>query len=149
FFTPVRDSLPADLDEIGRRYIGAASLEAHKWLRHIERTTPGAPIGVCFSGGVDSGSVFLLVYHALLRLGLSPSRLKAFVLDPGGPDVARARAFVRAVGLELFLKTTPGAPAGLAPAETLAVIEDYKPLDVECATVGLQLCKGIRARYPD
>jgi asparagine synthase (glutamine-hydrolysing) len=29
------------------------------------------------------------------------------------------------------------------------VVEDYKPLDVECAAMGLALCKGIRARYPD
>src|SRR5215213_7389949 len=49
FFTPARNVLPPDLDEIGRRYVGAASLEIHKWLRHVERKTPGAPIGVCFS----------------------------------------------------------------------------------------------------
>src|SRR5687767_4142713 len=104
FFTPERATLPADLDAIGARYVGAASLEVHKWLRHVERTTPGAPIGVCFSGGIDSGSVFLLVYHAMLGLGLSPSRLKAFVLDAGGPDVAQAQAFLRAVGLELFVE---------------------------------------------
>ena len=30
----------------------------------------------------------------------------------------------------------------------MAVIEDYKPLDVECATVGLALLAGVRARYP-
>src|SRR5438105_15914316 len=33
--------------------------------------------------------------------------------------------------------------------ETLRVLEDYKPLDVECASMGLTLCRGIRARYPD
>jgi asparagine synthase (glutamine-hydrolysing) len=32
---------------------------------------------------------------------------------------------------------------------TLRVLEDYKPLDVECAAMGLLLCKGIRERYPD
>ena len=41
------------------------------------------PIGVAFSGGIDSGSVFLVTYHAMLRLGLAPSRLKAFVLNFG------------------------------------------------------------------
>src|SRR5439155_19071682 len=34
-------------------------------------------------------------------------------------------------------------------AETIRVLEDYKPLDVECASMGLALCRGIRARYPD
>jgi len=29
------------------------------------------------------------------------------------------------------------------------VTEDYKPRDVECASVALALCRGIRARYPD
>ncbi len=33
--------------------------------------------------------------------------------------------------------------------ETMRVVEDYKPLDVECATMGLALCRGIRERYPD
>src|SRR5213596_3690260 len=36
FFTPERDSLPADLDEIGRRYIGALADEIAKWLKAIE-----------------------------------------------------------------------------------------------------------------
>ena len=29
------------------------------------------------------------------------------------------------------------------------MLEDYKPLDVECAAMGLRLCEGIRDRYPD
>ena len=29
------------------------------------------------------------------------------------------------------------------------MLEDYKPLDVECAAMGLLLCRGIRERYPD
>jgi asparagine synthase (glutamine-hydrolysing) len=33
--------------------------------------------------------------------------------------------------------------------ETLRILEDYKQLDVECASMGLALCRGIRARYPD
>ena len=31
----------------------------------------------------------------------------------------------------------------------MSVIEDYKPLDVECAAVNLALLAGIRERYPD
>ena len=106
---------------------------------------PAAPIGVCFSGGIDSGAVFLVVYHAMLRLGLSPARLKAFVLNLGdGPDVEQARAFLSAVGLSLFLEEFDGGSGDLDLAETLRVLEDYKPLDVECAAMGLQLCRGIR-----
>ena len=29
------------------------------------------------------------------------------------------------------------------------MLEDYKPLDVECAAMGLLLCRGIRERYPE
>ena len=150
FFTPTRGSLAPDLDEIGRQYIGALSLEVGKWLQAVDRSDPAAPIGVCFSGGIDSGAVFLVAYHAMQRLGLSPARLKAFILNLGaGPDVDQAREFLSALDLSLFLEEVEAAPGDLDLAATLRVVEDYKPLDVECAAMGLLLCRGIRARYPD
>ena len=150
FFAPPRGTLPPDLDAIAERYIAALSNEVTKWLAGIDRDAPGAPIGVSFSGGIDSGAVFLVIHDAMLRLGLSPSRLKAFVLDAGGgPDVEQARAFLSAVGLSMFLEEIDGRADDLDVEQTLMAIEDYKPLDVECAAMGLLLCKGIRARYPD
>ena len=151
FFTPARGTLPPDLDEIGARYIGVLSDEIVKWLRGISRRGGGTdPIGVSFSGGIDSGSVFLLIYHAMLRLGMSPARLKAFVLNLGdGPDVEQARAFLSALGLSLFLEEVEARPDDLDVDATLRVLEDYKSLDVECAAMGLLLCKGVRARYPE
>ena len=146
FFTPRRNALPTDLDVIGRSYIGALADETAKWLGELP---PHEPIGVCFSGGIDSGAVFLTVYHVMLKLGLNPSRLKAFTLNLGdGPDLRQAREFLDRLGLGLFLETIEGDPASLGVEETLRVIEDYKPLDVECASMGLALCRGIRARYP-
>jgi asparagine synthase (glutamine-hydrolysing) len=152
FFTPERNALPADLDVIGTRYIAAIATETTKWLNGIEarRREPHEPIGVAFSGGIDSGAVFLLTYHTMLTLGLSPSRLKAFVLNFGnGPDVEQARAFLSAVDLSLFLEEIDARPEDLDVEETLRVIEDYKTLDVECAAMGLRLCRGIRERYPE
>ena len=150
FFTPERAALPADLDEIGRRYIGALADEIAKWLSRIDSR---APVGVAFSGGIDSGSVFLAAYHTMLRLGMSPQRLKAFVLnisDRGdGPDVDQARAFVSATGLSMFLEEISADAGELDMCETVRVLEDYKSLDVECAAMGLRLCRGIRERYPD
>ena len=147
FFTPSRGSLSADLDEIGRRYIGALADECARWLRTIDEREP---IGVSFSGGIDSGSVFLVLYHSMLRLGLAPARLKAFVLNLGcGPDVDQARAFLDDVGLSLFLEEIDTPADDLDVVETLRVLEDYKTLDVQCATMGLRLCRGIRARYSD
>ena len=57
YFAPHATSCRPTPDAIGRAYIGALSDEVAKWLRL--RATDG-PIGVCFSGGVDSGSVFLV-----------------------------------------------------------------------------------------
>ena len=147
FFTPVSASLSTNLDEIGKRYISALAEEISQWL---QRVPPQEPIGVCFSGGIDSGSVFLTTYFVMQRLGMSPSRLKAFVLDLGkGPDVEQARAFLEALGLGLFLEPVEADPCSLDTEETIRIIEDYKSLDVESATMAVALCRGIRDRYPD
>ena len=147
FFTPERDSLPADLDEIGRRYVGALVDEIAKQLRALSET---APIGVAFSGGVDSGLVFLATYFTMRKLGMNPARLKAFTLSFGdGPDLAQAREFLERLGLGLFLEEIHADPTELDHSEALRVLEDYKPLDVECGTMALALCRGIRRRYPD
>jgi asparagine synthase (glutamine-hydrolysing) len=143
--------LTGDLDEIGRLYVGALAEEIAGWLSSLEASSSRPePIGVAFSGGVDSGSVFVVTYHVMRRLGLSPARLKAFVLNLGaGPDVAQAREFLRRLELQIFLEEIEADPRDLDLDETLRVLEDYKPLDVECAAVGLLLCRGIRERYPD
>ena len=147
YFTPERNSQPADLDVIGARYIGALADEIAKWVSSVPTNEP---IGVAFSGGIDSGAVFLTTYHVLRKLGISPSRLKAFTLDFGdGPDGRQAREFLEQLNLGLFLETIPASLDDIDPAETVRTIEDYKPLDVECAAMGLALCRGIRKRYPD
>src|SRR5205814_1152034 len=85
YFDPQPNKWPTDLNEIGRRYIGALADEVGKWLRRIPASEP---IGVCFSGGIDSGAVFLTTYYMLRKLGMSPTRLKAFTLNLGdGPDI--------------------------------------------------------------
>jgi asparagine synthase (glutamine-hydrolysing) len=152
FFTPDRAALPADLDEIGRRYVGALADEITKWLTAVDRRAQHAkePIGVAFSGGIDSGSVFVVAYHMMQRLGMSPSRLKAFTLNlGGGEDLDQARTFLERVGLPMFLEEIAATPADLDLTDTLRTLEDYKPLDVECAAMGLLLSKGIRDRYPE
>ena len=147
FFTPVSAALPADLDHIGHAYISALAEEISQWLQRVPATEP---IGAAFSGGIDSGSVFLTTCHVMRKLGLNPARLKAFTLDLGnGPDVEQARAFLKAVDLELFLEPIEADPATLNAAETIRITEDYKPLDIESATMALALCRGIRARYPN
>jgi len=151
FFTPQRNALPASLDVIGERYVAALADEITRWLTGLERQrAPHQPIGVAFSGGIDSGAVFLVTYHAMVKLGLSPARLKAFVLNLGeAPDVEQARSFLATLDLSVFLEEIDASPEDLDVEETLRVIEDYKTLDVECAAMGLRLCQGIRERYPE
>jgi asparagine synthase (glutamine-hydrolysing) len=148
FFTPGRNALPADLAEIGVRYITAAYREIARWL---ERVPASEPIGVCFSGGADSGAIFLLTYHALLQRGESPARLKAFTLcvDGGGPDLVQSRTFLDRLGLELFLEVIEVGSESVRIEDAIRAMEDYKPLDVQSAAMALALCRGIRGRYPD
>jgi len=147
FFDPQRNRLPDDLDEIGRQYIGALADEMAQWLQHVPEREP---IGTCFSGGIDSGAVFLTTYHVLRKLGMNPARLKAFTLTFGdGPDLAQARAFLEPLGLGLFLEPIEADLADIDVGETIRVVEDYKALDIECASMGLTLAKGIRVRYTD
>ncbi|HUB80938.1 MAG TPA: asparagine synthase-related protein [Bryobacteraceae bacterium] len=146
FFDPQPARLPADLDAIGAAYIGALAEEIARFLK---ATPEREPLGVCFSGGIDSGSVFLSAYHVMRKLGMNPGRLKAFVLDlGGGPDVGQARAFLEKLGLGLFLEPIEVDRGALDVQETIRLVEDYKPLDIESATMAVALCRGIRARYP-
>ncbi|MDL2716870.1 MAG: asparagine synthase-related protein [Acidobacteriota bacterium] len=146
-FTPARNVLPQDLDEIGRLYVGSLADEIAKWVETIPECEP---IGVAFSGGIDSGAVFLVTHHVLRSLGMSPARLKAFTLSAGnGPDLPQARRFLDALDLGFFLEAIDVDPASLNPRETVRLIEDYKPRDVESATMALALFRGIRQRYPD
>jgi asparagine synthase (glutamine-hydrolysing) len=147
FFNPQRNRCSTDIDEIGHAYIGAFMDEIALWLRHIPEKEP---IGVCFSGGIDSGAVFLATYHVLRKLGYSPSRLKAFTLTfDDGPDLAQARGFLEQLGLGLFLEPLEGDLSSLDVGETVRIVEDYKPLDIEAATMGIAFCRCLRERYPD
>jgi asparagine synthase (glutamine-hydrolysing) len=148
FFDPPRGTLPADLDVIGRHYIEAVYDELRRWLAAQE---PAAPIGVPFSGGIDSGAVLLCLNQLLLNEGRAPTRLKAFTLavDGGGDDARQARAFLSRAGLEMLGEIVDVPAGALDPFRAVAVIEDYKPLDVECATVNLALLAAVRDRYPE
>ena len=148
FFDPPRATLPPDLDRVGRHYIAALYNELREWLTAQD---PAAPIGVPFSGGVDSGSVLLCLNKLLLDEGQPPTRLKAFTLslDGDGDDARQAREFLRRTDLEMLGETIDVPSRALDPLRAVAVIEDYKPLDVECAAVNLALLDAMRARYPE
>jgi asparagine synthase (glutamine-hydrolysing) len=143
-----RDRLPTDLNEIGRQYVSALAGEIDRFLDAIPATDP---IGVLFSGGIDSGTVLLATYQVLLNRGESPARLKAFTLavDGDGSDLDQARSFLQAVDLDFLLEPISVAASQIDYREAIRIIEDYKPLDVQAATMGIALLRGIRQRYPD
>jgi len=148
FFDPPRGTLPTDLDLIGRRYIEAVYGELRRWLAAQDAT---APIGVPFSGGIDSGAILLCLYKLLLNEGQSPARLKAFTLsvDGGGDDMRQARDFLAHTHLEMLGEIVDVPSGAVDPLRAVNVIEDYKTLDVECAAVNLALLAAIRERYPE
>ena len=149
FFSPERNKFsnlnPAQISE---NYVGVLYKEIKKWLRFRAKT---GPVGVTFSAGIDSGSVFILTYHALKELGENPSRLKAFTLtiDGDGDDLLQARKFLEALNLGLFLEPIEVDYSALDWKKAVKVVEDYKALDIQSATMNLALLQGIRSRYPD
>jgi asparagine synthase (glutamine-hydrolysing) len=149
FFTPERNRYASEsLESLGEHYVRTLYNEIRKWLTH--KAVKG-PIGVTFSAGVDSGSVFILTYHALMELGERPSRLKAFTLsiDGGGADLVQARNFLESLNLGMFLEPVEPGYSDLDWKEAVKVVEDYKPLDIQSATMNLALLRAIRKRYPE
>jgi len=149
FFKPERNRFSTEsIVQIGEKYIGMVYNEIKKWLQLRAKT---GPVGVTFSAGIDSGSVFLLTYHALKELGESPSRLKAFTLsiDGDGADLLQARKFLDALNLGIFLEPIEADYSTLNWKKAVKIVEDYKALDIQSATMNLALLQGIRSRYPD
>lgn len=148
YFAPTRNRLPADIDAIGRQYIGRLAETCDRWLDSIPKDEP---IGVMFSGGIDSGSVLVVLDYLLRRRGQSSARLKAFTLAVQGDpsDSRQAAEFLRGLNLEMLLEVIEVGRDLVRWPEAVRVIEDYKPLDVQSATMGLALVREIRARYPD
>lgn len=149
YFAPKRNRLPADIDAIGRQYIAKLAEICDQWLRTIE---PNAPIGVLFSGGIDSASIIAVLDFLLRRKGQSSSRMKAFTLSVGqsmSPDAKQAAECLRRLDLEMLLEVIQVDRQNVDWRQAVATIEDYKPLDVQAAAMGLALLKQIRHRYPE
>jgi asparagine synthase (glutamine-hydrolysing) len=147
FFDPPVAHGSTDLAEAGAAYVSAALSALKRWLAGIPADEP---IAVAFSGGIDSTAVLLLARHACAELGRDPDCIRAFTLDfGGGEDAAQAERTMRALGLERQWERVHATPESFDLEAAIRVIEDYQPLDVECAAASLCLLRGIRRRHPE
>lgn len=147
YYTPSEAKLPVNIEEIGKAYVGAMANEVSIWLQSIDEKEP---VGVLLSGGIDSGSVFLVTLHEMLKLGMTPTRLKAFTLNvEGGSDSQQTREFLERLDMSIYLEEIEATVEDVDIHETIRVIEDYKQRDVEAASMVLTLVKKIRERYPE
>ena len=146
FFNPPAGHGATDLEQAGADYIRAAYRAVAGW---VARLPHDAPVAVAFSGGVDSTAVLLLARRALEDLGRDPARVRAFSLDfGGGADAAQAEAVVSALGLEDGWERVAVSDTSYDLVDAIRTIEDYHPLDVECAAASRCLLRAIRERYP-
>jgi asparagine synthase (glutamine-hydrolysing) len=146
FFDPAVGQGSCDLDEAGARYIRAAIGAVRRFL---EKVPAREPVAVAFSGGIDSTAMLLMARRASEDLGRDPSLVRAFTLDlGGGRDAIQAEQTVRALGIEDLWERV-AVPAGKYDLEeAIALIEDYHPLDVECAASAVSLLREVRRRHP-
>ena len=146
FFDPPVGLGSGDLGEAGAAYVTAAYESVKRWLRNVP---DDQPVAVAFSGGIDSTAVWLLARRASEELGRSPSDVRAFTLDlGGGRAAAQAERGARELGLGASWERIVASPETYDLAAAIRLIEDYHPLDVECAASSVCLLRGIRERYP-
>jgi len=146
FFDPPVALGSADIEEAGAVYIATAYNAVKGWL---SRVPDREPVAVAFSGGVDSTAVLLLARRACEALGRSPDLVRAFTLDlGGGEDAAQAERAARDLGLEHGWERIETSADDYDLEGAIRLIEDYQPLDVECAATAMCLLRGVRQRHP-
>ena len=65
-------------------------------------------------------------------------------IDGDGADLLQARKFLEALNLELFLEPIEVDYSSLDWKKAVKVVEDYKSLDIQSATMNLSLLQGIQ-----
>jgi asparagine synthase (glutamine-hydrolysing) len=147
FFDPPIGHGSTDLHEAGAAYIAASLGALKRWIAGVPEDEP---IAVAFSGGIDSTAALLLARHACAELGRNPDRVRAFSLDfGGGEDAAQAERAANELGLASSWERISATPDAYDLEAAIRLIEDYQPLDVECAATASCLLQGLRQRYRD
>lgn len=147
FFTPQQNALPADIGLIGRSYMEATEDALRTWLA---QQPANEPLGVSFSGGIDSTAILILARRAIEALGRPLENLRAFTLSFGADalDARQATETIRTLGLGEHHEIIAGDPNDLDVLRVIRVVEDYRPIDIQCAAMNMALLAGIRRKYP-
>jgi asparagine synthase (glutamine-hydrolysing) len=146
FFEPPIGLGSTDVQEAGAAYIATTHAAVMRWLKSVP---DDEPVAVAFSGGIDSTAVLLMAVRANQALGGSPDRVRPFTLDlGGGRDAAQAERVVHDLGVKAQWERIVAPREDVDVEAAIRLIEDYHPLDVECAATAMCLLRGIRERYP-
>ena len=60
----------------------------------------------------------------------------------------QCKNFLGQLNMEMFLEPIDACLEDIDVAETIQIVEDYKILDIESASMAVALCRGIRKKYP-
>ncbi|HKB69290.1 MAG TPA: asparagine synthase-related protein [Thermoanaerobaculia bacterium] len=146
FFSPEAGRGPADRGALGERYVAAIESGAAALLSAIPRE---APVGVALSGGADSTLTAWAVLSAAKAEGRE-GRVRLFTLAIGdAADRRAAEEVAAALGARDRWTAIEASPDDLSLAAAVAAIEDYRPLDVQCAAAALAFARNLRRAQPD
>ncbi len=146
FFTPTLTAGPHDRATLGRAYVAALADEVERMLAVLPAS---APLGVAFSGGADSTATAAVLLRALRSRG-EEDRARLYTLSVGGgTDLDAARASAAALGASHLWSPIEMEASALDLDGAVRCLEDYRPLDVQCAAAMRALLAGLRRARPD
>ena len=146
FFTPAAGQGPADRQRLGEAYLQAVESTVARVFAHLPAD---APIGVALSGGADSTAVAWAVLHAARALG-NAGRVRFFTLAVGdAADRSTAADIASALGVAARWSAVEASAGEISLSDAVHTIEDYRPLDVECAAVMRAFARNLRRLAPD
>ena len=108
-----------------------------------------SPSRVAFSGGVDSTAVLLLAGGPTRRsVAIRTASARSRSTSAAGAMPRRPKASCASLVSRRSGSGSSRRPPTVDLEAAIRLIEDYHPLDVECAAAAVCLLRGIRERYP-